>query len=250
MFFIVSKILGFIADPLFFISFFFILGMFSKRKYRRRKRLWISFILLLFFSNGYIYNVAIDKWNLSTVKLQPKYDYGILLGGIISLNSTEDKIKFGYSGDRMLNTIMLYQSKKINKIIISGASGSLKSDLIESDYLKKYLLEIGIPKNDIVCETNSQNTYQNAQFAAKYILENSLNSDPKCLLITSDYHQRRALACFKKENLNVDPFIIKLEEKYISWESYIVPQSNVLFKWRILMHEIIGYITYKTSHYI
>jgi uncharacterized SAM-binding protein YcdF (DUF218 family) len=175
---------------------------------------------------------------------------GILLGGIISLNSTEDKIKFGLSSDRMLNTIQLYHSKRINKIIISGASGSLKSDLIESDYLKKYLLTIGIPKNDIICERNSQNTYQNAQYTANYILKNNINSEAKCLLITSDYHQRRALACFKKANLNVDPYIIKLEEKYIYWDTYFIPQSSVLFKWRILMHEIIGYITYKTNNYI
>ena len=250
MFFIASKILGFITDPLYLIGLFFILGMFAKRKYRRRKYLWFTLILSFFFSNGYVYKYTIDKWNLNEVKLQSNYDYGILLGGIISLNSTEDKIKFGISSDRMLNTIQLYHSKRINKIIISGASGSLKSDLIESDYLKKYLLTIGIPKNDIICERNSQNTYQNAQYTANYILKNNINSEAKCLLITSDYHQRRALACFKKANLNVDPYIIKLEEKYIYWDTYFIPQSSVLFKWRILMHEIIGYITYKTNNYI
>lgn len=224
--------------------------MFAKRKYRRRNHLWVAFILLLFFSNGFIYKTAIGKWNLNSVKLKSNYDYGILLGGVINLNSSEDKIKFGISSDRMLNTIQLYHSKRINKIIISGASGSLKSDLIESDYLKKYLLKIGIPENDVICERNSQNTYQNAQFTAKYINETSIHSSANCLLITSDFHQRRAIACFKKANLNVDPYIINLEEKYISWESYIMPQSSVLFKWQILIHEMIGFITYKTINYI
>ena len=152
MFFILSKILGFIADPLVVIVCFFVLGLFSKRKYRRRKHILISFLLLLFFSNGYIHKLSSDLWNLKEVELQEEYDYGILLGGIISLNSTKKDMKFGYSSNRLLNTIKLYKTNKINKIIISGASGSLQSELIEADYLKKYLVEIGIPNYDIICE--------------------------------------------------------------------------------------------------
>ena len=250
MFFILSKILGFIADPLVVIVCVFVLGLFSKRKYRRRKHILISFLLLLFFSNGYIYKLSSDLWNLKEVELQEEYDYGILLGGIISLNSTKKDMKFGYSSNRLLNTIKLYKTNKINKIIISGASGSLQSELIEADYLKKYLVEIGIPNYDIICEKNSQNTYQNALFTSNYIFKNSKKPSPKCLLITSDYHQRRAMACFKKNKLNVDPYIIKLEEKHIYWESFVIPQSSVLFQWRILLHEMIGYISYKASNYI
>lgn len=250
MFFILSKILGFIADPLVVIVFFFVLGLFSKRKYRRRKHIIISFLLLIFFSNGYIHKLSSDLWNLKQVKLQEKYDYGILLGGIISLNSTEKNMKFGYSSNRMLNTIKLYKTNRINKIIISGASGSLQSELIEADYLKKYLIEIGIPDNDIICEENSQNTYQNALFTSNYIFKYSKKSSPKCLLITSDYHQRRAIACFKKNKLNVDPYIINLEEKNTEWDSFFIPQSSVLFQWRILLHEIIGYLSYKVNNYI
>ena len=160
MFFILSKIVGFIADPLVFITIFFILGLFMRKKYKRRRYLLLSFFLLFFFSNGFIYQSFFNKWKTIPVELKKNYDYGILLGGMISLNSTIEDIKFGESADRLLYTVKLYKEQTINKIIISGASGSLQSDIIESEYLKTYLINTGIPETDILCETTYQNTFQ------------------------------------------------------------------------------------------
>ncbi len=249
MFFILSKIVAFIADPLVFVTAFFILGLFVRTKYRRRRYLLISFVLLLFFSNGFIYQTAFNQWGVTPLKLKKKYDYGILLGGMISLNSTEEDIKFGESSDRLLYTVKLYQDSVINKIIITGASGSLQSEMIEAKFLKAYLVKIGIPETDIICETKSQNTYQNAAYTAELLSVNH-KSTPSCLLITSDFHYRRAIACFKKNNLHVDPYLKNLKQKTISIEEYIQPQSAYLYKWRILLHEIIGYYTYQAMGYI
>ena len=249
MFFIFSKIVAFIADPLVFITTFFILGLFVRTKHRRRRYLLISFVLLLFFSNGFIYQTIFNQWEVKPLQLKKKYDYGILLGGMISLNSTIEDIKFGESSDRLLYTVKLYNDNVIDKIIITGASGSLQSEIIESEYLKSYLLKIGIPETDIICETKSQNTFQNAAYTADLIFSNHKLA-PSCLLITSDFHYKRALACFKKNNLQVDPYLKSLKQKTISIEDYIQPQSAYLSKWRALFHEIIGYYTYKLMGYI
>ena len=249
MFFLLSKIVAFIADPLVFITLFFILGLFVRTKHKRRRYLLISFVLLLFFSNGFIYQTVFNQWEVKPVQLKKKYDYGVLLGGMISLNSTSEDIKFGESSDRLLYTVKLYQDKVINKIIITGASGSLQSEIIEAEFLKLYLVKIGIPETDIICETKSQNTFQNAAYTADLIFSNH-KSAPSCLLITSDFHYKRAIACFKKNNLQVDPYLKNLKQKTISIEDYIQPQSAYLYKWRILFHEIIGYYTYKLMGYI
>jgi uncharacterized SAM-binding protein YcdF (DUF218 family) len=249
LFFILSKIVAFIADPLVFITAFFILGLFVRTKYKRRRYLLISFVLLLFFSNGFIYQTAFNQWGVKPVQLKKKYEYGILLGGMISLNSTLEDIKFGESSDRLLYTVKLYQDNVINKIIITGASGSLQSEIIEAEFLKSYLVKIGIPETDIICETKSQNTFQNAVYTAELIFSKH-KSAPSCLLITSDFHYKRAIACFKNNNLQVDPYLKKLKQKTISIEDYIQPQSAYLSKWRVLFHEIIGYYTYKLMGYI
>ena len=250
MFFVLSKIVGFVADPLVFISSFFLIGLFMRKKYKRRSFLLIAFTLLIFFSNGFIYQIFFEKWEVKAAKLLESYDYGILLGGMINLNSTENEIKFGQSSDRLLYTIKLYKEKRISKIIISGASGSLQSDIIESEFLKNYLIKTGIPEHDIISETQSKTTYDNALFTSKLIFSKSSSNRPTCLLITSDYHLRRALGCFKKNKLKIDPFSIQLTKKHILMKDYIIPQSHILSEWNVLMHEIMGYYVYSCVGYI
>ena len=49
--------------------------------------------------------------------VEKKYDYGILMGGMISLNSTPENIHFLKNNDRLLNTIELYKKGIIDKMI-------------------------------------------------------------------------------------------------------------------------------------
>ena len=50
----------------------------------------------------------------------------------------------------------------IKKIIITGASGSLSSDLKEADIIKSFLIRIGVPREKIIVENQSKNTHENA----------------------------------------------------------------------------------------
>ena len=251
MFFVASKILSFLIDPFFWIIGLFMLAIFSKKIYKRRKYFIIGFITLFLFSNNFIFKTVNDYWSINSNLNNPiSYDYGILLGGMISLNSEKDAIKFNSNNDRLLNTIELYYAKKIDKILITGASGSMVSDLIEADLIEMYLLKIGIPKKDIIKETKSKNTYENAQFSEKVILKIANKNNPKCLVITSEYHMRRSMACFYNTELNVYAFTKRTDEKYFDLESFLLPQSNILYQWKILFHEIIGYYTYKIVGYI
>ena len=167
MFFILSKIFSFLTDPFFWIIFFLLLALFAKKKYKRRKYLLVGFIGLYIFSNTAIYKMVYSLWEIDSKPLKEQYDYGILLGGIVSLNSTIDKIEFISTAERLLKTIELYHKQKIDKIIISGASGSLMSDLIEADLIKEYLINTNIPNEDIITETKSKNTYENAVFTTR-----------------------------------------------------------------------------------
>ena len=60
---------------------------------------------------------------------------------MISLSSSEN-IQFNEYNDRLLNTIELFHKGMIKKIIITGASGSLSSDMKEADILKSFLIRI------------------------------------------------------------------------------------------------------------
>jgi uncharacterized SAM-binding protein YcdF (DUF218 family) len=250
VFFLFSKILSFLIDPFFWIIVFLLASLFYNRNYLRRRFFTLGILFLILFSNPFIYKFTNDLW---TVKYKTKnivYDYGILLGGIIDLESTSDNILFSKYNDRLLNTIELFSKKRIKKILISGASGSLTSELKEAEILRNYLIKIGIPDSCVLAENSSNNTYENAIYSEKVLTQIHTKKELNCLIITSDYHLRRSLACFKKTNLHADPYVKKPTIKHFDLENIIVPQSFALFSWKILLHEIVGYYIYKLLNYI
>ena len=157
MFFLLSKILSFLIDPFFWVIVIFLASLLHKRKYLRRRFLTFGLLFLILFSNPFIHKFINNLW---TVKYETKnitYDYGILLGGMVDLESTADNIVFSKNNDRLLNTIELFSEKKIKKILITGASGSLTSKLKEAEILKNYLIKIGIPDSCVLAENSSKN---------------------------------------------------------------------------------------------
>ena len=250
MFFLFSKIFSFLIDPFFWIIAFLLFSFFHRRKYLRRRFLTFGLLFLLIFSNSFIYNFINEKWCVKPNSLKTEYEYGILMGGMINLRSDENNILFSNNNDRLLNTLDLFSKGIIKKILISGASGSLTSELKEAQILKKYLIKIGIPDTCVLAENSSKNTYENAIYSEKLLNKIHPNQEIRCLIITSDYHMRRSLACFKKTKLNVDPFVKKSKLEHFDLEWIIIPQSSTLFSWKVLFHEIAGYYTYKIFNYI
>ena len=250
MFFILSKILSFLVDPFFWILSLFILSLLVKEKFKRKSYFISGLILILFFSNGLLFKIINEKWNIDFNMVEKKYDYGILMGGMISLNSTPENIHFLKNNDRLLNTIELYKKGIIEKIIISGASGSMSSEMKEASLLKYFLVDIGIPNEKIIIEEKSKNTYENALFCSGMLNKMHPNKNTEVLIITSNYHMRRSVACFNKMNIKTDPYVKKTTKNHFDLEQIIIPQSNILFNWKVLLHEIIGYYTYMLVGYI
>ena len=249
VFFIFSKILSFAIDPFFWVMTLLLLALFAKKKYKRPKYLVSALVLTLVFSNSPLYKIAFDYWKIKHEFTYQKFDVGILLGGMISLSSSEKNIQFNEYNDRLLNTIELFHKGMIKKIIITGASGSLSSDMKEADILKSFLIRIGIPGEKIIVENQSKNTHENAKYTE--LICKKLEIDKSSfLLITSDYHMRRSLFCFKKTILNITPFVKETDKFHFDLEYLIIPQSSILFKWKVLLHEIVGYSMYRFMGYV
>ncbi len=253
MFFILSKIIGLLINPVIWILALLFLGLFAKNTKLKRKFYLSSIILLLVFSNSFILNEVLLKWELNSVKnseLQESYDYGIVLSGMIWYDSETERINFLQSSDRIWQAVRLYNEGKIKKILISGgAAGFFEKDTIESVLLKQFLLKIGIESNDILTEEQSRNTRENAVFTYE-LLQN--HPHKKLLLITSASHMRRARRCFEKVGLQCDIFPTDHysgSRKY-NFDHLFVPNARTLFNWNAFIHEIFGVVSYKFLGYI
>jgi uncharacterized SAM-binding protein YcdF (DUF218 family) len=251
MFFIISKILYFIITPVVWIFALLLFTLFSKNPKRKKQFLLGSIVIFILFSNSFFFNVITNLWEIPANKITDvadKYDYGILLGGMSNENSKTGKYNFSPSIDRFMKTYILYKDRKINKILISGGSGSVfRQNEKEAHFLQKILLKFGVPQEDIIIDPDSKNTHENAVFTKK-IIGISKN---RILLISSGFHMRRASACFKHEGFKFDIFSTDpLQVANLGPDDYFIPKAEPMAKWAILIKEWIGYISYKVSGYI
>lgn len=253
MFFVLSKILTVFISPLFWILLCVTLGYFLKKPLLK-KRFYIGALsLFLFFSNSFIFDEFMRAYEYDGVKYEDigYHDVAIVLGGMAYYNNDLERLNFGWGSDRILQTLYLYKQGKVGKILISGDSGTLGNDgLDEAKQIKQYLVALGFNPEDLLTETQSKNTHENATFSAKII--KSTPAFKRCLLVTSAYHMPRAKACFEKEGITVNTFAVDqfTGKRYFSLRKIFVPSIETMNKWHILTHEWVGYIAYKLAGYI
>jgi uncharacterized SAM-binding protein YcdF (DUF218 family) len=94
-----------------------------------------------------------------------KYEIGVLLGGITSYDRVNKAGHFNMSSDRFIQTALLYKTGHIKKIIASGGRNGmfLEDNFREAEFIAKNLVDLGIPKEDILIEGNSKTTHDNAE---------------------------------------------------------------------------------------
>lgn len=255
MFFVISKILHFLIMPLCWITGILIYAIFTRKNARKPKLVIIAFLMLYVFSNSFIFNEAMGLWEVpatdqDSLKHKP-YSAVIVLGGLSFWDHHLKRIQFNRSADRVLQALDVYEKGIAKNFIISGGSGSLsKPDEKESVFIREYLKVIGYKEEEIIIDPLSKNTHENA-VETKKILE-KLSLKGPFLLVTSGYHMRRALACFRKQGLTVEPYSTDRcagERKYYP-DNLFIPNSSILSSWEMLLHEWVGYATYKVAGYL
>lgn len=96
--------------------------------------------------------------------------------------------------DRLLTSIELYEKNISNKIIVSGDHGRTNYD--EVNVMKNYLIEKGIPSENIFMDHAGFSTYDSI-YRAKEIFKAK-----KVVIITQEYHLYRALYISKELELD------------------------------------------------
>ncbi|HLO92194.1 MAG: YdcF family protein [Chloroflexota bacterium] len=252
MFFYLSKLLGYLLNPLAWVIVLLFCAVIVRKPVKKKRFTIFALLLLLIFTNPFLGDEAIRAWEKPLVKrLSGSYNAGIVLGGdIVSYDKPSDRVIFRSGADRLLQAVELYKKKNIKKIIISGGSGHLiYRDRTEASFIKKYLINIGIESNDILVENKSKNTFENARFTAKLLQQN--DSSDSLLLITSSLHMRRASGCFEKQSIAIREYpTAKITgDRLKNIDHLLIPSIKTLEQWNLLIHELLGYAMYKVMGY-
>jgi uncharacterized SAM-binding protein YcdF (DUF218 family) len=253
VFFIFSKILDFLVSPLVWILVLFVLGLLVRRSSLKRSFFLVGIFLLLLFSNPFLLNEAWLAWEVGPTPLEEvgRYDAGVVLTGISNFDkSPHDRVHLNKGADRLLHALQLYREGKIRKIILSGGSGALREvAATEAEELRRILLLAQVPEEDILLEDQSRNTRENALFTRDLLLRHPELRE--VLLVTSGFHMRRAVGCFRQAGVAVVPFAADFysTDRRFGPDRLLLPQEQALYGWNKLLHELTGYLVYRVLGY-
>jgi uncharacterized SAM-binding protein YcdF (DUF218 family) len=224
---------------------------------------FLSAALIILFLSG---NTWVSNWLAQSLEWQyipktelPKADAIVVLGGgIRSKAYPRPDVDFSEAGDRVWYGASLYRAGKAPKIIVSGGRIIWKGGgNPESEDLTNLLVTMGVPKADIIPESDSMNTRDNGVYVQKILKANNFKT---ILLVTSAMHMPRSMAIFK--HLGIKAIAaptdfrvsqLELDEPNLQTESVILslmPDDENLSVTTAAIREYIGMWVYKVKDWL
>lgn len=113
------------------------------------------------------------------------------------------------------------------------------------------MILMGVPEEDIWIENKSRNTGE-SPIAVKPMLDSARVRPEDCLLITSAFHMRRSLACYRKAGLPLEPFSADFyaHPRVYYPDVLFIPQVEAMYLWQKIIKEWVGMAAYKLAGYI
>jgi uncharacterized SAM-binding protein YcdF (DUF218 family) len=234
--FILKKIISCFLYPLplsLWISFLGLYLLWFTTKQKTGKILVsVGVIILTLFSCSIIANKLLQP-------LEKKYD-SFEMKGSSSVSKIEDEsaIKYvvvlGGSLGRLMEGIRIYRKYPGVKLILSG--GRVFDPVPEADTMARVAMEIGVPENDIILESKSKDTKDQAK-----IIKSIIGSEP-FVLVTSASHMPRSMAMFRKLGMSPIPSPIGhcVKGGQGSSPHSFFPGTGNLRKAELAVHEYLG----------
>jgi uncharacterized SAM-binding protein YcdF (DUF218 family) len=106
-----------------------------------------------------------------------------------------------------------------------------------STNMRTLLVQIGVPADRIVLESESRNTHDEAVAIAAMLP--SLHAD-RVVIVTSAVHMRRSLATFRAAGIAAIPAIVQHQHYGMRWSEWLIPSYSGLSFSSDLLHELVG----------
>ena len=249
--FILSKFINIFLSPLIwiFLGLFFIWRMKNAKKRKYFSIVWVIFTFV--FTNSFIVDTCLQKYETpyQPIPESKTYDYAVILGGASAFDSFSRSLQLGPAAERLTEPVILYKKGIVKKLLISGGSASVFPPYIkDAIYVKRFWLDMGIPYSDIIIESESRNTKENAKFTKELI--DKKGGSRKILLITSAVHMPCSKNIFNKMGMMVDIYPVdlrvnRIQENNYDLTYYLLPKTGALESWEVLIHEWVGLMAAK-----
>ena len=207
--FLFTKLLAFLLTPvsLFIAGLLLSMMLLMTRRWYRKGRLLLSFVLLSYVAFGmfplgvWAVNALEDRFATARDHTQPIG--GILvLGGTVSTVMTREReqVSVGGSVERLSEFIRLARTHPDAKLVYVGGQGRVfDRKPTEAEVAERFLRETGMDTRAVWFEDSSRNTEEGAQMSFRQLQP---GSEP-WVLITSARHMPRAVGLYRKAGWTV-----------------------------------------------
>ena len=253
MFLLKKTVAPFLLPPGLFISLLLVTGLWALRRGNRAAAAiaLLTGMLVWALSVGPIADrITAPLESPFSVPADIQGDVIIMLGGGVHARS-DDLTGIGAPShgtmERLVTVARLHRRLRV-PIILSGGivqpdDGAAASALLS----RRFLIDLGIPPDHILVDTQSRDTYENAVFSKQLCERHGFH---KPLLVTSGSHLKRALFSFEAVGLSVTPIPCGLTtwpDKRYAWHAWL-PSANALAATSDALHEWLGLIYYRIAH--
>lgn len=254
MFFLLSKILGFVTLPSNGIALICALGMvllYTSWRRAGRRLLACGVVLLMVCGFSPLGNVLL----LSLSERFPAWQFDgrepdgvIVLGGAIDseVSAARNAVEMDASAERVMAMLELARRFPRARIVFTGGSGNLvETSVPEAPFAGRLLEEFGVDRQRIVLESDSRTTDENAVFTRKLVVP---KPGERWLLVTSAFHMPRSIAVFRAAGFEVEAYPVDFRTR--GWSDAAMPFDKVvlgLARTDAAIHEWIGLFSYRLS---
>jgi uncharacterized SAM-binding protein YcdF (DUF218 family) len=251
--FLLKKIVSQFLYPLSLCLEILILGLFflwaTKRPRLGKTLVTLGTVLLLLLSTSFISSGLLTplerrypailhpekiSWEGHPVEVSPRWIV-VLGGGHVSDPSLPPNSQINEAAlGRVVEGVRLYKAIPGSKLLLSGGSGF--DPVPEAEVMARIAVLLGVKPQDILLETDSRDTADEAEMIAKII------GRKRFILVTSAAHMPRAMALFKKHGLGPIPAptdYLGRQAQGFSPDAFF-PNAAILEQVETAVHEYLG----------
>ncbi len=220
--------------------------------YRRRERRWVLIPLTLGLGIITTINIPVasiallatlERSYVEEIPTNLQADAIVVLGGFARyVPGYEHGVMTTDTLHRCIHAVEIYRRSGITPIVVTGGDAGPTKTRPVSGVMADYLQHYGISSEDLILETRSQNTFENAR-ECKALLDPLRKH--RILLVTSATHMNRSVETFRNHGFEVIAAPCHfLSRDHLDFEDFL-PQPRAPREFMMAAHEWVGLLWYR-----
>ena len=168
----------------------------------------------------------------------------VLSAGIVPPDSVRPKAQLdSASVARCLHAAQLYHSGPRRRVLLTGGKvrPNRKGPFL-AEAMQDFMLQLGISKEDILLETRSRTTFENALYSANVLGDHQIKS---VILVTDATHLHRGVLCFEAQGIKATPSGCRYRATEFEWRlASFLPNEGAAVANHDVFHEWLGLAWY------